>query len=255
MRDRPAVATATVDVLASDPATIAERRLAGHRRPGSVERRRADRCDRPASDRQRSLHGELLERRRRRDRLRRVNAACVRPPGRDPPWRAARARVRQRDLAADPDGRGEHVQEQADRRGGGRTACRSRRQVSAQRGEHVAGGEAAVVERRRAAVGPPSIAAAATSIAACSSRMLRGGGKYSSSSVTRTSSTPWRGASRAITASTSSSGRRRAGGDADRPGEVVGQLVGVVDPEHTRACPPRSRASRAPGCSTSWPSR
>jgi len=52
----------------------------------------------------------------------------------------------------------------------------------------------------------PTSAEANTSSEPMRSRRLRGGGKYSSSSVIRTSSTPWRGASRAITDSTSSSG-------------------------------------------------
>ncbi len=94
-------------------------------------------------------------------------------------------------------------------------------------GEHGAGGEHAVVHRRRSGPCRPPSSSAASSMADCSSRMLRGGGKYSSSSVTLTTSTPWRGARRAMTASTSSSGADAPAVTPTVPVEVVGQLVGA----------------------------
>ena len=85
--------------------------------------------------------------------------------------------------------------------------------------------------------------------------MLRGGGKYSSSSVTRDLLDAVARREPGDDGLDELLGRRRAGGDADRAGEVVGQLVGVVDPEHPGAAGLDGPASRAPGCSTSWPSR
>ena len=94
---------------------------------------------------------------------------------------------------------------------------------------------------------PPAARVASTSTAASRSRSSRGGGKYSSSSVMRTSSTPSRGASGRITLSTSVLRGRRAGGDPDRAGEVVGELVGAVDPEHPRGAGLAGQALERPG--------
>ena len=175
----------------------------------------------------------------------------------------ARHEAGERELTTDPDGGREHVEEQANsRRGTGSStdsdrAQRATEDAEAQRAaplerahadqsrpsssvperlEHVAGEQGTIVERGRSAP-PPSIAAAAWPIADCSSRSCRGGGKYSSSSVTRNTSTPLRGASRAMTSWTSSSGADAPAVTPTMPREIVGQLVGTVDAVDPRRSP------------------
>ena len=95
----------------------------------------------------------------------------------------------------------------------------------------------------------------ATTGAAAGRGAQRGGGKYSSSSVTRDLLDAVAGREPGDDRLARAPRAPSAGGDADHAGQVVGQLVGAVDPvDPGGSRPPRPRA-RAPGCSTSWPSR